>query len=104
MYAIVEIQGKQYKVEEGKEVYVDLLKEEAGKSLELDKVLLVNNDSNVTVGQPFVEGATISAKIEKEVKGKKLTVFKFRAKKHSRKKNGHRQRYHKLMIEKINAN
>ena len=101
MYAIVEIKGKQYKVEKGKEVYVDLLDKKAGSKIEFDKVLLVKSDSETKVGQPYIEGAKIKAKVEKEVKGKKIVVFKFRAKKDSKSKQGHRQRYHKITISDI---
>jgi large subunit ribosomal protein L21 len=101
MYAIVEVKGKQYKVEKGKEVYVDLLGVEEGSSVDFDQVLLLDDDKAVKVGAPYVEGAKVKAKVEKQVKGKKLTVFKFRAKKGFRKRKGHRQKYNKLMIEDI---
>ncbi len=103
MYAIVEIKGKQYKVEKGKEVFVDLLGLEDGASHEVKEVLLINDGKNVKVGQPYVEGASVKVKVEKEVKGKKLMVFKFKAKKGFRKRKGHRQRYNKLMIDDIIA-
>jgi len=103
MYAIVDIKGHQYKVEKGKEVYVDLLDANEGDVVELDKVLYYNNGNIVKIGSPYVDGVKIKAKLEKEVKGKKLIVFKFRAKKGYRKKKGHRQKYHKLVIEDIIA-
>lgn len=103
MYAIVEVKGKQYKVEKGQEVYVDLVDTEPGSSMDIENVLLVNNEGKVTVGQPYVSGASVKAKVEKMVKGQKLTVFKFRAKKKSKKRQGHRQKYHKLIIEDIKA-
>lgn len=103
MYAIIELKGKQYKVEKGQELYVDLLDSEAGSSVKIDKVLLLNDDKSVQVGQPYVKGASIQVKIEKEVRGQKLVVFKFRRKKRYKKKKGHRQNYHKLTVEAITA-
>lgn len=103
MYAIIELKGKQFKVEKGQELYVDLLDSEAGSSVEIDKVLLLNDDKSVQVGQPYVKGATVKVKIEKEVKGQKLVVFKFRRKKRYKKKKGHRQKYNKIVVEEIIA-
>lgn len=103
MYAILEIKGKQYKVEKGQEIYVDLLDVEPGKSTEINEVLLINNDKEVKIGQPYIQGAKITLKVEKEVKGEKLVAFKFRLKKRYKKKIGHRQRYHKVTVESISA-
>jgi large subunit ribosomal protein L21 len=101
MYAIIELKGKQYKVEKGQELYVDLLDSETGSSVEIDKVLLLNDDKNVQVGQPYVTGAAVKVKVEKEVKGQKLVVFKFKRKKRYKKKKGHRQNYNKITVEEI---
>lgn len=103
MYAIVEISGKQYKVEEGRYVDVDNLNEDEGASLSFDKVLLVSDGKTATVGQPAVEGASISAKVLKNYKDKKVIVYKFKRKKGYRRKQGHRQQYTRVQIEKINA-
>jgi len=103
MYAIIELKGKQYKVEKGQELYVDLLGAEAGSSVEIDKVLLLNDEKTVQVGQPYLQGASVKVKIEKQVKGQKLVVFKFRRKKRYKKKKGHRQNYHKITVQEITA-
>jgi large subunit ribosomal protein L21 len=102
MYAIIETGGKQYKVEEGQEVYIEKVNAEAGETVTFDKVLMVGGD-NVTVGNPVVEGASVTAKVEKQDRAKKVVVFKFKAKKNYRRKQGHRQPYTKVVIDKINA-
>lgn len=103
MYAIVEINGKQYKAEEGKFIEVDLLAEEPGASLKLDRVLLVSDGTNSSIGQPTVEGASVQAKVLGNIKAKKVVVYKMKPKKGYRRKQGHRQQYTKIMIEKIDA-
>ena len=104
MYAVVRDRGKQYTVREGETYRIDLL---AGKSkddtIEFNEVLLVSGDDQTTVGQPTVAGATVSAKVLGEVKDKKITVMRFRRRKDSQTKTGHRQRYTKIQIEKIVA-
>jgi large subunit ribosomal protein L21 len=102
MYAIIETGGKQYKVEEGQVVYIEKVNAEAGETVTFDKVLMVGGDS-VKVGSPVVEGATVTAKVEKQDRAKKVVVFKFKAKKNYRRKQGHRQPYTKVVIDKINA-
>lgn len=102
MYAIIETGGKQLKVEEGQTVYIEKLNAEEGETVTFDKVLLVGGDS-VKVGNPVVEGATVTGKVEKQGRGKKIIVFKYKSKKNYRKKQGHRQPYTKVVIEKINA-
>ncbi|GAE27685.1 LSU ribosomal protein L21p [Halalkalibacter wakoensis JCM 9140] len=102
MYAIIETGGKQVKVQEGQEVYIEKLDAEAGETVSFDKVLLVGGDE-VKVGAPFVEGATVTAKVEKNGRAKKIIVWKMKAKKNYRRKQGHRQPYTKVVIEKINA-
>ena len=101
MYAIIETGGKQIKVEAGQEIYVEKVNAEAGDTVTFDKVLFVGGD-DTKVGVPFVEGATVTAKVEKQGRGKKITVFKYKAKKNYRKKQGHRQPYTKLTIDAIN--
>ncbi len=102
MYAIIETGGKQVKVAVGETIYVEKLNAEAGETVTFDKVVLVSKDS-LTVGQPYVKGATVTAKVEKQGRGKKIIVFKYRAKKNYRKKQGHRQSYTKLVVESIKA-
>lgn len=102
MYAIIETGGKQVRVEEGQTIYIEKLNVEAGEAVTFDKVLFVGGDS-VKVGSPVVEGATVTAKVEKQGRAKKITVFKYKAKKNYHKKQGHRQPYTKVVIEKINA-
>lgn len=102
MFAIIETGGKQLKVEEGQTIYVEKLNAETGDTFNFDKVLFVGGDS-VKVGAPTVEGATVSAKVEKHGKGKKITVVKFKRRKNYSRKQGHRQPYTKLTIGKIEA-
>lgn len=103
MYAVVATGGKQYKVSEGDIIYVEKLEAEIDSTIELDKVLMVNKDEGLVVGKPVVEGAKVKAKVLKQGKSKKVIVFKYKAKKDYRKKQGHRQPYTKLQIEKIDA-
>ncbi len=102
MYAIIETGGKQLKVEEGQAIYIEKLDVEAGETVTFDKVLFVGGE-NVKVGSPVVAGATVTAKVEKHGRGTKIVVFKYKAKKNYHKKQGHRQPYTKVVIEKINA-
>jgi large subunit ribosomal protein L21 len=102
MYAIIETGGKQIKVEEGQVIYVEKLGTDQGETVTFDKVLFVGGD-NVKVGSPTVDGATVTGKVEKHGRQKKITVFKYKAKKNYRKKQGHRQPYTKVVIDKINA-
>lgn len=103
MYAVVTTGGKQYKVSEGDIIYVEKLEAEVDSTIELDKVLMVNKDEGLVVGKPVVEGAKVKAKVLKQGKAKKIIVFKYKPKKDYRKKQGHRQPYTKLQIEKIDA-
>ena len=102
MYAIVETGGKQVKVEVGQAIFVEKVEVAEGESYTFDKVLLVSGDET-KVGAPYVEGATVTAKVEKQGRGKKIVIFKYRPKKHSKTKKGHRQAYTKFVIEAINA-
>ncbi|MDD3303711.1 MAG: 50S ribosomal protein L21 [Clostridia bacterium] len=102
MYAIVEISGKQYKVQEGDIVFVDRLEnEEEGKKVIFDNVLLISDGKKVTIGQDTVKGAKVEATVIGHGKGKKIIVYKYKAKKNYRKTQGHRQPYTKIQIEKI---
>ena len=104
MYAIVEISGKQYKVQEGDIVFVDRLEnEEEGKKVTFDKVLLISDGKKVTIGQNTVKGAKVEASVIGHGKGKKILVYKYKAKKNYRKTQGHRQPYKKIQIEKIST-
>ena len=103
MYAVVETGGKQFRVQEGDVVFVEKLNAEPETTVTLDKVLLVSKADAINVGAPYVEGATVSAKVLAQGKAKKIIVFKFKPKKGYKRKQGHRQLYTKLQIEKINA-
>lgn len=103
MYAIIETGGKQVKVEAGQSIYVELLNDAViGETYTFNKVLFVGGEQT-KVGAPYVEGATVTAKVEKNGKAKKIIIFKYRPKKKSRTTKGHRQAYTKLTIEAINA-
>ena len=101
MYAIIETGGKQVKAVVGETIYVEKLDVEEGSTYTFNKVLAVGGES-LTVGTPYVQGATVTAKVEKQGRQKKIIVFHYRAKKNERKKQGHRQAYTKLVIEAIN--
>jgi large subunit ribosomal protein L21 len=105
MYAIVEINGQQFKVEAGKKLFVQHMQEaENGQTVEFEKVLLVDNDGAITVGAPTVEGAKVTAKVETAlVKGEKVLVFHKKRRKGYRKLNGHRQQFTELTINEIIA-
>ncbi|ENH97959.1 50S ribosomal protein L21 [Gracilibacillus halophilus YIM-C55.5] len=102
MYAIIESGGKQVKVEEGQSIFVEKLDAENGESITLDKVLAVGGEE-AKFGAPYVDGASVTAKVEKQGRHKKIDVFKYKPKKNYSRKQGHRQPYTKLTIEKINA-
>jgi large subunit ribosomal protein L21 len=101
MYAIVDIAGKQFKVEKNQYLYAPKMEGESGTSVKFDQVLLIDNDSNISVGTPVLKGASVSGKILEDVKGDKEIVFKKKRRKGYAKKNGHRQQYTKVMIETI---
>ncbi|CAG7655309.1 50S ribosomal protein L21 [Paenibacillus allorhizosphaerae] len=101
MFAIIETGGKQYKVQEGDVVYIEKLNAGEGESVTFDRVLAVSKENGMVVGAPVVSGASVSGKVEKHGKGEKIIVFKYKAKKNYRRKQGHRQPYTKVVIEKI---
>lgn len=103
MYAIIETGGKQYKVQEGDVIFVEKLNAEEGSSITFDKVLAVSNEGKTTFGDPLVNSASVSAKVLGHGKRRKIIVFKFKPKKGYRRKQGHRQPYTRVQIEKINA-
>ena len=103
MYAVLVTGGKQFRVQEGDVIFVEKLNAEVDSTVELNEVLAVGTDAGIKVGTPVVEGAKVVAKVAAQGKAKKVIVFKYKAKKDYRRKNGHRQPYTKLVIEKIEA-
>ncbi|MBR1423057.1 MAG: 50S ribosomal protein L21 [Ruminococcus sp.] len=103
MYAVIETGGKQYQVKAGDEIFVEKLTAEADETVTFDKVMAVGGDDGIKVGAPYVDGATVSAKVIKNGKAKKITVFTYKPKKGEKRKMGHRQPYTKVVIEAINA-
>jgi len=103
MYAIIETGGKQYKVQEGDVLYIEKLNAAEGEVVSFDRVLAVSKEGGLVVGSPLVSGAAVSAKVEKHGKGEKIIVYKYKAKKNYHKKQGHRQPYTKVVVEKIQA-
>lgn len=101
MYAIVDIAGKQFKVEKEKYVYAPLMEAEEGAQVDFNNVLLVDNDGKIKVGTPTVKGAKVSGKVLEHVKGDKVIVFKKKRRKGYKVKNGHRQQFTKILIEDI---
>jgi len=101
MYAIIDVNNRQYKVKEGQEIYVDLQKAEVGDNLTFDKILLAENEGSITIGTPALDNASISASVIDHVKGDKVIVFKKKRRKGYKVKNGHRQNYTKIRIDSI---
>lgn len=100
MYAIIKTGGKQYCVEEGKVITIEKLDVETGAEVAFDEVLLVSGDS-VKIGQPTVAGAKVTGKVLEQGKGAKIRIFKYKAKSNYRRRQGHRQPFTKVQIEKI---
>ena len=103
MYAVVDVAGSQYKVQEGDRVRVSRLGTEAGEKLTIDRVLLLGGDGETRVGAPQVEGASVEASVLGHGRADKILVFKMKRRKGFRKKNGHRQPYTEIQIDKISA-
>ena len=101
MYAVIESCGKQYKVSEGDVVFLEKLNAEEGKKVAFDKVILESEDGKVQVGNPYIKGVKVEGKVVSHGKAKKIIVFKMKAKKNERKKQGHRQPYTKVEITGI---
>ena len=101
MYAIIQTGGKQIKVQQGDKIFVEKLDVNEGETVVFDKVLLVGG-SSVKVGAPYVEGASVTAHVEKNGKGKKIVVLKYKSKNNYRRKQGHRQPYTRVIIDSIN--
>ena len=103
MYAVLVTGGKQYRVQEGDVLFVEKLNAEVETTVEFNEILAVGKEEGLVVGKPLVEGATVVAKVLAQGKAKKVVVFKFKRKLDYRKKQGHRQAYTKIQIEKIEA-
>ncbi|MDD3927069.1 MAG: 50S ribosomal protein L21 [bacterium] len=103
MYAIIETGGKQFKVSEGDILRVEKLNADKGSAVEFDKILLLEKDGQLQIGRPYVEGAKVAAKVMVQAKARKVIVFKYKPKKHYKKKNGHRQPFTEIKIESITA-
>lgn len=102
-YAIIELGGTQWRVEPGRFYDINRLPAEPDTQITIDKVLFVQNDGNISVGQPLVEGATVEATVLQHLRDRKIIVYKMRPKKKTRKKQGHRQELTRLMIDSINV-
>lgn len=103
MYAIIETGGKQYRVSEGDTLYVEKLPAQADETVEIDRVLALVDGENVKIGSPMVDGARVVLKVVRHGRGKKIIVFKYKAKKNYRRKQGHRQAFTQVTVEKIEA-
>jgi len=103
-YAIIETGGKQLRVEPGRFYDIELLPVEPDQKVTIDKVLLVNHDGEVTIGQPVIEGASVEGTVMRHYRGRKVIVYKMQPKKKTRKKRGHRQEITSLMIDSISMN
>ena len=103
MYAIIEACGKQYKVAEGEEIFLEKLEANEGEKVTFDQVLLLSDGTKVKVGTPTVKSAKVEATVVRHGKGEKIVVFKYKSKKNERKKQGHRQAYTKVTVKEVIA-
>lgn len=103
MYAVIQTGGKQYKVTEGEVLKIEKLTQEAGNEFSFDSVLLVNDDSGLKVGKPYLDGASVKATVLSQGRHKKINIIKFKRRKHHMKKMGHRQYYTEVQITGISA-
>lgn len=103
MYAVIQTGGKQYRVQQGDVIYVEKFDSQAGDPVSFDEVLLISDDSATKIGAPVVEGAKVEGKVLGQVKSAKIVVMKYKSKKNSRKRQGHRQPYTKVEITAING-
>ena len=101
MYAVIKTGGKQYRVQQGDVIFVEKIDAQADEAVTFEEVLLVNDGDATKIGTPVVEGAKVEGKVLAQVKSKKIVVYKYKAKKNERKKQGHRQPYTKVEIAKI---
>ena len=103
MYAVIKTGGKQYRVQQGDVIFVEKIDAQADEAVTFEEVLLVNDGDATKIGTPVVEGAKVEGKVLSQVKAAKIVVYKYKAKKNERKKQGHRQPYTKIEITAINA-
>ena len=103
MYAVIKTGGKQYRVQQGDVIFVEKIDAQADEAVTFEEVLLVNDGETTKIGKPVVEGAKVEGKVLAQVKSKKIVVYKYKAKKNERKKQGHRQPYTKVEITAING-
>ena len=103
MYAVIKTGGKQYRVQQGDVIFVEKIDAQADEQVTFEEVLLVGNDGETKIGTPVVAGAKVEGKVLAQVKAKKVVVYKYKAKKNERKKQGHRQPYTKVEITAING-
>ena len=103
MYAVIKTGGKQYRVQQGDVIFVEKIDSQADKAVTFEEVLLVNDGDQTRIGAPTVAGAKVEGKVLGQVKGQKIVVYKYKAKKNERKKQGHRQPYTKVEITAING-
>jgi len=101
MYAVIETGGKQYRVTQGQDLKVEKIPGQAGEEVVFDKVLVVGDGENVTVGKPYVDNAKVLGKLARQAKDRKVPVFKYKRRKDSKTKKGHRQPYTEVLVEKI---
>lgn len=103
MYAIIKTGGKQYRVSKGDQIYIEKLDAHEGDTVTFDEVLAVEKDGEMTFGSPFIEGAEVLATVKAQGRGKKILVFKYKAKSNYRRRQGHRQSFTKVIIDNIKA-
>lgn len=103
MYAVIATGGKQYRVEEGQVINLEKLDGDVGNAVNFDKILMIVDDNKVNVGKPYIEGAIVSAEVLDHGRDKKVTILKFRRRKHHMKRQGHRQSYTQVKITSIGA-
>ncbi|QSA97351.1 50S ribosomal protein L21 [Methylococcus sp. EFPC2] len=103
MYAVIQTGGKQYRVKQGETLKVETLNAEAGQQVEFDQVLLIQSDSGITVGKPYVEGGKVTATVKSHGRHKKVHIIKFRRRKHYMRRAGHRQNYTEVQITGISG-
>lgn len=103
MFAVIETGGKQFRVKEGDTLFVEKLPVEAGQTMEIDQVLMVEKDGDLKIGTPKVDGAKVTLEVVRHGKGRKIVVFKYKPKKNYRRKQGHRQPFTEVVVKSIEA-
>ena len=104
MHAVIETGGQQYRVKQGDVLRIEKIAADEGSTVEFDKILMVNNEQDTVIGKPYVEGAKVSATVKAQARGKKISIIKFRRRKHHMKRQGHRQSYTWVVIDSIDKN